>query len=152
MRFRYALFFLLPLLLTVPSADAQKRVFATVNPNATALNKGADVYDPETGTVVSTPGNMGESREQFLAVRMFGGKVFIGGGYNNRYLKSVEIFDPATGTFSDGKNDMLSARGGGVAVLLQGETILIAGGYNGNYLSSAEIYNPRTRPSPPRLR
>ena len=144
MRFRSAIIFLWPLLLSIPSATAQKRVFATVNPNATALNGDADVYSPATGALVPATGTMSMAREQFVAVRMFGGKVFIGGGFNNRYLKTVEIFAPATGTFAPGKNDMLSARAGAVATLLQSGTVLIAGGYNGEYLSSAEIYDPTT--------
>jgi hypothetical protein len=144
MRFRSAIFFLWPLLLFVPSAAAQKRVFATVKPNATALNSDADVYSPATSSVVPAAGTMSVAREQFIAVRMVGGKVFITGGYNNRYLKTVEIYDPSTGTFAPGKYDMLTARGGAVAALLQGGAVLIAGGYNGNYLSSAEIYDPTT--------
>ena len=98
MRFRSAIFILLPLLFFVPSVTAQKRVFATVNPNAAALNGDADVYNPATGAVVQTSGNMSEPREQFVAVRMNGGKVFIGGGFSNRYLRSVEIYNPATGS------------------------------------------------------
>ena len=144
MRFRSAILLLWPLFLFVPSATAQKRVFATVNPNATALNGTADIYSPTTGAIVPTTGTMSVAREQFVAVRMFGGNVFIGGGYNNRYLKSVEIFVPATGTFTAGKYDMQVARAGAVSTLLQAGTVLIAGGYNGEYLSSAEIYNPTT--------
>ncbi len=78
MRFRSAILFLWPLLLFVPSATAQKRVFATVNPNATALNGDADIYSPATGAIVPATGTMSVAREQFVAVRMFGGKVFIG--------------------------------------------------------------------------
>jgi hypothetical protein len=144
MRFRSAIFFLWPLLLFVPSATAQKRVFATVKPNDTALNGTADVYSPATGAIVPATGTMSVAREQFIAVRLFGGKVFITGGYNNRYLKTVEIFAPSTGTFTPGKYDMLIPRGGAVATLLQSGTVLIAGGYNGSYLSSAEIYDPET--------
>ena len=70
MRFRSAILFLWPLLLFVPSATAQKRVFATVKPNATALNGTADVYSPATGTIVPATGTMSEAREQFVAVRM----------------------------------------------------------------------------------
>ena len=96
------------------------------------------------GAIVPATGTMSVAREQFVAVRLNGGKVFIAGGFSNRYLKTVEIYLPATGTFTPGKYDMLSARGGAVAVLLQGGTVLIAGGYNGSYLSSAEIYDPTT--------
>lgn len=144
MRFRSAILLLWPLLLTVPSASAQKRIYATVNPNANALNANADIYNPATGATLPSVGNMNTSREQFVALRMYGDKVFIGGGYNNRYLKTVEIYDPATGSFTAGSREMLTPRGGSVAILLQSGTILIAGGYNGSYLASAEIYDPIT--------
>ncbi|HTY62785.1 MAG TPA: kelch repeat-containing protein [Acidobacteriota bacterium] len=88
---------------------------------------------------------MNESRERFTAVRLFGGNVFIAGGYDNRYLKTAEIYNPSTGTFSVSTNDMLSTRSGAISVLLQSGTVLIAGGYNGNYLSSVEIYDPTTQ-------
>ncbi len=144
MRFRSAILFLWPLLLFVPSANAQKRVFATVKPNETALNGTADVYSPAAGAIVPATGTMSVARQQFIAVRMIGGKVIIAGGFNNRYLNTAEIFSPATGTFAPGKYDMVTARGGAVAALLQSGTVLIAGGYNGSYLSSAEIYDPAT--------
>ena len=144
MRFRSAILLLLPILLTVPSASAQKRVYATLNPNANALNGKADIYNPAIGSTIPTAGSMSAPREQFVALRMFGDKVFIAGGYNNRYLKTVEIYDPATGNFTAGPRDMLAPRGGAVAVLLQSGAILIAGGYNGSYLASSEIYDPTT--------
>ncbi len=144
MRFRSALLFLWPLLLFVPSATAQKRVFATVNPNDTAMNGTADVYSPATGAIVPATGTMSVAREQFIAVRLIGGRVFIAGGFNNRYLRTAELFSPATGTFTPGKYAMATPRGGAVATLLQSGTVLIAGGYNGSYLSSAEIYDPAT--------
>lgn len=144
MRFRSALFLLWLLPVFIPSAFAQKRVFSTVNPNAAALNGTADVYNPATGAVEPAAGEMNVAREGFFAVRLYGGKVLIGGGYNNRYLKAVELYDPATGAFAEGKRDLLSARSGATAVLLQGGTVLIAGGYNSQYLTSTEIYDPTT--------
>jgi hypothetical protein len=144
MRFRSAILFLWPLLLFVPSATAQKRVFATVKPNEMALNGTADIYSQATGAVVPSTGTMSQSRDQFIAVRLNSGNVFIAGGYNNRYLRTVEIFAPSTGTFKPGKYDMLTSRAGAVAALLQSGTVLIAGGYNGDYLSKTEIYDPST--------
>ncbi len=144
MHFRSALLLLLSLLIYIPSANAQKRVFATVNPNAAALENSADIYDPGTGTVVPTSGKMNAAREQFVAVAMHGGRVLIAGGYNNRYLKTAEVFNPATGTFAPVEEEMTFARVGAVATLLQGGGVLIAGGYNGSYLTVAEIYDPTT--------
>jgi hypothetical protein len=145
MHFRSVIFFLLPLLFFIPSGMAQKRVNATVNPNADALNGNADIYDPATGMVTAAPGKMKAAREQNIAVRLLDGKVLIAGGYNNRHLKTAELFDPDTGTFSDPKDDeMTSARSGASAVLLDGGAVLIIGGYNGNYLSSGELYDATT--------
>jgi len=144
MHFR-SVIFLMPLLFFIPSGMAQKRVNATVNPNADALNGTADIFDPATGMVTAAPGKMKAAREQNIAVRLLDGKVLIAGGYNNRHLKTAELFDPDTGTFSDPKDDaMTSARSGASAVLLDGGAVLIVGGYNGKYLSSGELYDPTT--------
>ena len=145
MHFRSVIFYLLPVLFLVPSGMAQKRVTATVNPNAAALNGDADIYDPATGQITAVPGKMKTAREQNIAVRMLDGRVLIAGGYNNRHLKTAEIFDPVSGTFvPPADEEMTSARGGATGVLLDGGTVLITGGYNGNYLSSAEIFDPTT--------
>ncbi len=143
MHFRSVIFFLLPLLFFIPGGMAQKRVNATVNPNAVSLNGDADIFDPATGMVTTVPGKMKMAREQHIAVRLLDGKVLVAGGYNNRHLKTAELFDPDSGTFTDPKDDeMTSARSGSSAVLLDGGAALIIGGYNGNYLSSAELYDP----------
>jgi N-acetylneuraminic acid mutarotase len=144
MRFRSVLMLLLPmLLLCADSAQAQKTVFATVNPNAEALNKTADVYDPVSGTMKPVTGKMIVAREQHVAVTLKSGNVLIAGGYNNRYLKSVEIFNPVTDSFVTVEDLELSqARTGAAAVLLSSGRVLVAGGYNGTYLTSAEIYDP----------
>ena len=154
MRFRSVLIYLWPLLfLPVPNVSAQKQIFATVNPNAAAFNGTADIYNPQTGTITTVAGTMNVPRERQLAVRLGGGKVLIGGGYNNGYPRDAELFDPSSGTFTETRGDttilndfyegkMLYGRDGGAAVLLQGGSVLFVGGYNGGYLNSAEIYNP----------
>ena len=144
MRFRSILLFLCPVLfLCVPDADAQKRVFATVNPNAAAINESADIYDPATGALTPVTNAMHAARENHTSTRLGNGKVLIAGGYNNHYLESAEIFDWTTGTFTE-TGDLITPRSGATSVLLRGGTVLIAGGYNGEYLSSAETYNPAT--------
>jgi hypothetical protein len=144
MRFRFFLILLWPVLfLFADSASAQKRVFATVNPNATALNKIADVYDPASGGMKPVPGEMVVAREQHVAVTLSSGNVLIAGGYNNRHLKSVEIFNPVTGLFTTVENlELFQPRSGAAGVLLPSGRVLVAGGYNGDYLNSAEIYDP----------
>ncbi|MBN1570393.1 MAG: hypothetical protein JXA73_21300 [Acidobacteria bacterium] len=143
MRFRSFILLLWPVLFLVPYAAAQKRVVATVNPNAAALNSNADIFNPATRTLTPVTGML-TGREQNVAVRLASGRVLIAGGYNNRHLVSAELYDPETGTFEE-TDDMVSARSGAAAALLQGGTVLLAGGYNGQqYLSSAEIYDPAT--------
>lgn len=143
MRFRSVIFFLWPVLFLIPCATAQKRVVATVNPNAAALNSDADIFNPATGTFTPATGRMITAREQHIAVRLGGGRILIAGGYNNRHLSTAELFNPETGAFEE-TDDMVSARSGAAAALLQGGTVLLAGGYNGQYLTSAEIYDPST--------
>ncbi len=144
MRFRSVLFLLCSVLLFwVSNASAQKRVFATVNPNAGFINNSADVFDPATGTLSPLANTMTVAREQHVAVRLGNGKVLIAGGYNNHYLSTVDLFDPAAGTFTATGN-LITARSGAAAVILQGGTALIMGGFNGSYISSAETYDPST--------
>src|SRR5512139_4167618 len=99
MRFRSLLVLMFPLLfLSIPAAYAQKRVFATVNPNADTINGYAEIYNPSTGKFTLT-GRMNKPREQHVAVTLVGGKVLIAGGFNNRYLTDVEFYNPSTGAF-----------------------------------------------------
>ncbi len=151
MRFRFALVLLYPVIfLSVSDASAQKRVFATVNPNAEVLNGTADLFDPLTGKMGPVTGRMRVAREQHVAVTLRNGKVLIAGGYNNRYLNSAEIFNPATGSFAavkdkDGNDlELIIARSGAAGILLPNGRVLVAGGFNGRYLDSAEVYDPST--------
>jgi hypothetical protein len=143
MHFRSVLIYLwLLLLLSVPTASAQKRVYASVDPNVNSLNRTADLYDPQIGRMTASLGNLNFARKQHVSVRMGDGKVLLAGGYNNRYMKSAEIFNPSTGRFALSANTMIFARAGADAVPLRGGTVLIIGGYNGNYLDTAETYDP----------
>jgi N-acetylneuraminic acid mutarotase len=147
MRFRYGFLFLgAVLVFWIPAAVAQKRVFATVKPNATVFNGNADIFDPATGTFIPIVNTMSVPREQHVAVRMGNGKVLIAGGYNDHYLNTAEIFDPVTASFTSTATtaNMVAARAGAAGVLLRSGLVFIAGGYNGSYLSSAETYNAAT--------
>jgi hypothetical protein len=144
MRFRSVLLLFCPVLfLCIPDAVAQKRVFATVNPNATVTNSDADIYDPLKGILTPVTDRMSTTREKHVAVRLGDGKIIVAGGYNNHYLSSAELFDGTTGSFTQ-TGDLNTPRSGAAAVALHGGTVLVAGGYNGSYISSAETYNPST--------
>jgi uncharacterized delta-60 repeat protein len=142
MRFRSVVFFLCAVLfLWIPTASAQKRVFKTMDPNATAINDDADIYDPGTGILTPAAHKMNVARQQQVAIRLLGGKVLLAGGYNGHYLNTAEIFDPVDKSFTFTGN-LNVARSGAAAVLLRDGTVLVVGGYNGYYLNHAELYNP----------
>ncbi len=140
MRLRFVLLLLCSVLLGISSAFAQKKIFATVNPNASAINGASEIYNPATGAITAA-GSMNVAREQHMAVKLNSGKILFAGGYNNRYLKSMELYNPADGSFT-ATTDLISARSSAGAAVLRGGNILMAGGYNGEYLKSAEIYDP----------
>jgi hypothetical protein len=140
----------LVVLVWVPPASAQKKIFATVSPNAAALNSSADIYDPATGRITAA-GAMTVRRQQHTAALMFNGNVLIAGGFDDHYLKSMEIYNPTDGTYTattntDGKTlNLTAARSGAGSVVLRGGNVLIIGGFNGDYLSSAELYSPSSK-------
>ncbi len=143
MRFRLMLLLSAVLVLSSAPVQAQKRVFATVNPNASVYNASADLYDPATGAFSPVEGSLGTGRDGHVAIRMGNGKVLIAGGVNNHHLNDAEIFDPSVGSFSP-TGSMKMVRSGAGAALVPSGGVLIAGGYNGTYLSTAEIYEPVT--------
>ena len=151
MRFRSVLLFLgLVILLWVPPASAQKKIFATVSPNAAALNSSVDIYDPATGKITAA-GTMTVGRQQHTAAVMFNGNILIAGGYDDRYLKTMEIYNPADGSFkattdTNGKIlNLTTARSGASSVVLKGGNVLIVGGYNGAILDTGELYSPSSK-------
>ncbi len=141
MRFGFAILWMILGFLWISPAQAQKRVFATVDPNAAKVNRSADIYNPLTGAIAPADNAMAAAREQHSAVRMSDGRILISGGYNGHYLNTAEIFDPAAGTFAE-TGSMVYTRIGAAGVLLETGKILIVGGYNGSYLSYAEVYDP----------
>jgi hypothetical protein len=155
MRFRSVLFLMITgLFLWIPTASAQKKVFATVNPNLTSLNKDADLYDPATGAITHVPNSMSTARERHVAIRLDSGKVLIAGGYNNRELQGAELFNPADQTFTatgtkvatnSGPSNlygMISARSDAAGVLMSNGDAFVIGGYNGIDLQTIDVYNP----------
>lgn len=144
MRFRsvFTLSFI-SLLLWCSCAFAQKRVDKTVNPNAGVITSTADIYDPATGAITPVVQAMTVAREHHVAVPLPGGRVYIAGGYNNRYLRSAELFDPETGFTPT--TALSSDKAGALAVRLHTGSILVAGGFNGNYLASADLYDPSSQ-------
>ncbi|MBN2242923.1 MAG: hypothetical protein JW793_09560 [Acidobacteria bacterium] len=159
MRIRYMLATALIGFMLLPAATAQKRTFATLNPNADKVNGGADLYSAGSGGFSAAAGNLVVPREKHVAVTLTDGRVLIAGGYNNRYLKSAELFDPSTGQFTQNLETTLNektglyettegnlnrARSGAGAVRLPDGRVFIVGGYDGSYLASAEIYDPAT--------
>jgi deoxycytidylate deaminase len=143
MRFRSILFLSAVLVFWGSPLHAQKRVFTTVNPNASVYNASADLYDPATGAFSPVGNAMSLAREDHVAIRLANGKVLLAGGYNNHHLQDAEIYDPSNGSFA-ATDSMLLTRSGAGAALLPSGGALIAGGYNGLYLSTAEIYEPVT--------
>ncbi|MDR0842572.1 MAG: hypothetical protein LBP68_04030 [Acidobacteriota bacterium] len=142
MRFRSVLVLIVAsTLLWASEASAQKRIFATVNPNADVFNNTADIFDPQTGTMTTASGTLTKARDGAVAVRLNSGKVLIAGGYDNTYLRSAELYNPADGSFT-ATGDMASTRDGATSALLSSGTVLLVGGYNGNYLRTMEQYDP----------
>jgi hypothetical protein len=144
MRCKFVFFLLCSVILVwVFPASAQKKIFATVSPNAVVLNSSTDIYDPGTGAITAAA-SMNIGRAQHTAIMMTDGSVLIAGGFNDHYLKSMETYNPADGSFT-ATADMTTARSGAAAALLQGGNVLIIGGFNGDYLSTAELYSPSSK-------
>jgi len=128
----------------LPEVHGAKRVFATVDPNASAINSAVETYDPASGTFTSLASSSVTTREAHSAILLKNGQVFIAGGYNGAYLSSSGNFNPTTGIFT-GTGLMSNARSGHAAVLLNTGKVLVAGGFNGStYLATAELYDPST--------
>jgi len=127
------------------NAHGQKRILAKVEPNADAVNKSAEIYDPSTGSFAELSGQMTVQREYHNALLLPDGRTLITGGYNGSVLATAEIYDPNTRTFTATTGTMQSARRNHTATLLSSGRVLIVGGYNGSgYTNYFETFSPST--------
>jgi hypothetical protein len=112
-----------------------------------ALNS-AELFDPNSGTFISTSHTMIAARLGATATLLSNGKVLIAGGQNSGgVLNSAELYDPASDSFIATGN-LNAARTGAAAVLLGSGKVLIAGGSSdgtaNGALNSAELFDSGT--------
>jgi N-acetylneuraminic acid mutarotase len=118
----------------------------TFNLNSTEL------YNPATGTWVTTGSTFHFGNAPFSVTLLNTGKVLIAGGTtgvypHTRIISAAELYDPATGT-SASTGSMNAARNNQSATLLPDGQVLVAGGQStastGKFtdVASAELYTP----------
>ncbi len=119
---------------------------------ANSVLRGAEIYDPATGTFSWTSAGEGQGmiavRRSHQAILLRTGKVLIVGGYNTAnntgLLNSAELYDPDTDTFTATGN-MNVARAPFLTMLPDGKVLVSNGSdASGNPLQSYEIYDPGT--------
>jgi hypothetical protein len=113
--------------------------------------KGAELFNPATGTFEKAPA-MTVERAEAASVVLAGGKVLIAGGYDEaggkgHPLKTAELFNPQTGMFEALAAELTVERDGPAGALLGNGKVLIVGGDDkeSSELKSAELYNPATQ-------
>jgi hypothetical protein len=116
------------------------------NGTANGALSSAELFDPTTGTFVSTSHNMTAARLGATATLLNNGDVLIAGGENSGgVLNSAELYDPTTDTFTATGN-LHAARTGASATLLGSGKVLVAGGSSdgttSGALDSAELFDP----------
>jgi WD40 repeat protein len=127
------------------------RVLVVGGSNGTVPLRTAELYDPASGTFVTTVGSMSTARQNHSAALLSDGRVLVAGGVVDSAgttTATAEVFDPVSGTFTSTLNNMAESRSDFTARTLPGGTVLVAGGFvrfpSALYLSSAAIYDPST--------
>lgn len=117
-----------------------------------ALEAGAEIFDPETGTWAVTAGVMSAPRAYFTLTALADGRALAAGGCSRfsadgscqASVASADVFDPASGTWTP-VDPMPSATQFHVAVRLGDGSVLAAGGVrSGRLTRQAARFDPET--------
>ena len=108
----------------------------------------AELYDPTTGTFVST-GSMSTPRVRAALIKLGNGKVIAIGGVNDHsvVLSSAELYDPMTGTWSVTGSMSVARTGHSAAPLADGRALVFGGQPQASFSSfntstGAQAYDP----------
>lgn len=102
---------------------------------------GKSAVATQTYAWVTQP-SMTTAREQ-AAAAVLNGKLYVTGGINISYLRSVEVYDPASGRWAAAP-DLPTMRGNHAAAVLNGK-LYVLGGHTGNGpVNTVDAYDPMT--------